>query len=44
MKREDVLVWISTAWFVGLCGLAVWYFSMSGRWNAALDDLPWVTN
>jgi hypothetical protein len=26
MKREDVLVWISTAWFVALCGLAIWYF------------------
>jgi hypothetical protein len=26
MKRDDVLVWISTAWFVALCGLAIWYF------------------
>jgi hypothetical protein len=26
MNRDDVLVWISLAWFVGLCGLAIWYF------------------
>ena len=26
MNRDDVLVWISTARFVALCGIAIWYF------------------
>ena len=24
MNRDDVLVWLSLAWFVALCGLAIW--------------------
>ena len=24
MKRDDVLVWLSLAWFVALCGAAIW--------------------
>jgi hypothetical protein len=24
--RDDVLVWISTVWFVVMCGMAIWYF------------------
>ena len=23
-KRDDVLVWLSLAWFVALCGAAIW--------------------
>ena len=24
MNRDDVLVWLSLAWFVALCGAAIW--------------------
>ena len=24
MNRDDVLVWLSLAWFVALCGVAIW--------------------
>ena len=24
MDRDDVLVWLSFAWFVALCGAAIW--------------------
>ena len=24
MTRDDVLVWLSFAWFVALCGAAIW--------------------
>ena len=24
MNRDDVLVWLSLAWLVALCGLAIW--------------------
>ena len=24
MTRDDVLVWLSLAWFVALCGAAIW--------------------
>jgi hypothetical protein len=24
MSRDDVLVWISVAWFFTLCGAAIW--------------------
>ncbi len=24
MNRDDVLVWLSVAWFVALCGAAIW--------------------
>jgi hypothetical protein len=24
MNRDDVLVWLSFAWFVALCGAAIW--------------------
>ena len=24
MDRDDVLVWLSLAWFVALCGAAIW--------------------
>jgi hypothetical protein len=24
MNRDDVLVWLSLAWFVELCGAAIW--------------------
>ena len=24
MNRDDVLVWLSLAWFVALCGSAIW--------------------
>jgi hypothetical protein len=24
MNRDDVLVWLSFAWFVALCGVAIW--------------------
>ena len=27
MIRDDVLVWLSLAWFVGLCGAAIWVLS-----------------
>jgi len=26
MNRDDVLVWLSLAWFVALCGAAIWVF------------------
>ncbi len=26
MNRDDVLVWLSLAWFVALCGAAIWAF------------------
>jgi hypothetical protein len=26
MNRDDVLVWLSLAWFVTLCGGAIWAF------------------
>jgi hypothetical protein len=26
MNRDDVLVWLSLAWFVTLCGAAIWVF------------------
>src|SRR5258708_11424879 len=26
MNRDDVLVWLSLAWFVALCGGAIWVF------------------
>ena len=24
MNRDDMLVWLSLVWFVGLCGAAIW--------------------
>jgi hypothetical protein len=24
MNRDDVLVWLSLVWFLGLCGAAIW--------------------
>jgi hypothetical protein len=24
MKRDNVIVWLSLAWFVALCGAAIW--------------------
>ena len=26
VSRGDVLVWLSLAWFVALCGAAIWVF------------------
>ena len=26
VSRDDVLVWLSLAWFVALCGAAIWVF------------------
>jgi hypothetical protein len=26
VNRDDVLVWLSLAWFVALCGAAIWVF------------------
>jgi len=26
LTRDDVLVWLSLAWFVALCGAAIWVF------------------
>jgi hypothetical protein len=26
MSRDDMLVWISIAWFATLCGAAIWLF------------------
>ena len=26
IKRDDMLVWISRAWFAMLCGMAIWYY------------------
>ena len=28
MNRDDVLVWLSFAWFVALCGAAIWVLFM----------------
>ena len=27
MNRDDVLAWLSLAWFVALCGAAIWVLS-----------------
>ena len=27
VNRDDVLVWLSLAWFVALCGAAIWVLS-----------------
>jgi len=27
VNRDDVLVWLSVAWFVALCGAAIWVLS-----------------
>jgi hypothetical protein len=27
MNRDDLLVWLSLAWFVALCGAAIWVLS-----------------
>ena len=24
MNRDDVFIWLSLFWFVGLCGLVIW--------------------
>jgi hypothetical protein len=26
VNRDDVLVWLSLAWFVALCGAAIWVY------------------
>jgi hypothetical protein len=28
MNRDDLLVWLSLAWFVALCGAAIWVLSL----------------
>ena len=33
MNRDDVLAWLSLAWFVAVCGVAIWVLS----WRA--DDI-----
>jgi len=34
MSRDDMLVWISIAWFATLCGAAIWLFlNVWARWT-----------
>ena len=39
MNRDDVLVWLSLAWFVALCGAAIWVLFWPADQHFRVDGL-----
>jgi hypothetical protein len=40
MNRDDVLVWLSLAWFVALCGAAIWVLFANHHDLAIFESAP----